>query len=388
MRIAVVYDCLYPYTVGGAERWYRCLADHLAKANDVDFVTRDFWGTDGPADEKFNAVTVCPAGELYTQSGRRRILPGLRYGWGVFLHFLRNPRRYEIVSTASIPSFGLLATWLALRLRRSDTKLVVDWHEYWAKEYWVTYLGQFAGHIGFIMQAMAFRISDASITFSQAVTDRLQGAGYEKEIFRLPGLYDGPIDVDVEERAATPPCVVFLGRLIPEKRATYIPAAIASAKRQIPDLKAKIFGDGPDRPAIQRRISELKLEEEIECPGFVEQNIVEIALNQALCLLFPSKREGYGLVVVEAASHGVPIVVTKHPDSAASELIEEDVNGYVAESADPDVLASKIVQVFERGDDLRSSTHRWFKSNIDWLPMSSSVEEAERQFLQLLDKNT
>src|ERR671934_17472 len=29
MRIAIVYDCLFPYTVGGAERWYRALADHL-----------------------------------------------------------------------------------------------------------------------------------------------------------------------------------------------------------------------------------------------------------------------------------------------------------------------------------------------------------------------
>ena len=30
MRICVVYDCLYPYTVGGAERWYRALAERLA----------------------------------------------------------------------------------------------------------------------------------------------------------------------------------------------------------------------------------------------------------------------------------------------------------------------------------------------------------------------
>jgi len=32
MRVCVVYDCLYPYTVGGAERWYRNLADELVAA--------------------------------------------------------------------------------------------------------------------------------------------------------------------------------------------------------------------------------------------------------------------------------------------------------------------------------------------------------------------
>ncbi len=349
-------------------------------------MTRDFWGPDEPVNEDFNVVTVSRAGELYTDSGRRSILPGLRYGWGVFLHFLRNPQRYEIVSTASIPSFGLLATWLALKLRRSNTKLVDDWFEYWTKEYWIDYLGPIAGRIGFFMQSLAMRITDASITFSQAVVDRLRSAGHRKEIFRLPGLYDGPTDIKIEERAASPPYVVFLGRLVPEKRAADIPAAIASARRQIPNLQAKIYGDGPDRPAIQKRVSELHLEKEIECPGFVEQNIVERSLAKALCLLFPSTREGYGLVVVEAAARGVPIIVTNSPDSAATELIEQGGNGYIADSADPETLASEIIKVFEHDNVLRNSTHNWFKSNISWLPISVSANKAEQHYAALLDK--
>jgi hypothetical protein len=31
VRICLVYDCLYPHTVGGAERWYRDLAERLAR---------------------------------------------------------------------------------------------------------------------------------------------------------------------------------------------------------------------------------------------------------------------------------------------------------------------------------------------------------------------
>src|SRR5206468_11281564 len=44
MRICLVYDCLFPYTVGGAERWYRNLADRLVAAgHDVTYLTLTQW---------------------------------------------------------------------------------------------------------------------------------------------------------------------------------------------------------------------------------------------------------------------------------------------------------------------------------------------------------
>ena len=43
MRIAIVYDCLFPYTVGGAERWLRLLAEDLARDHEVTYVTRRQW---------------------------------------------------------------------------------------------------------------------------------------------------------------------------------------------------------------------------------------------------------------------------------------------------------------------------------------------------------
>jgi hypothetical protein len=40
MRIAVLHDCLYPHTVGGAERWLRELALALASEHEVPYLTR------------------------------------------------------------------------------------------------------------------------------------------------------------------------------------------------------------------------------------------------------------------------------------------------------------------------------------------------------------
>ena len=145
MRIAFVYDCLSPQTVGGAERWYRNLAEALSERHEVVYLTREQWGAKGPG-TPFETIAVAPGGELYAPSGRRRIWPAVRFGWGIFRHLLRDPR-FDVVHTASFPYFSVLGAAAALWLRRSRATLVVDWHEYWSAGYWRRYLGPLRGRI-------------------------------------------------------------------------------------------------------------------------------------------------------------------------------------------------------------------------------------------------
>ena len=74
MRVCVVYDCLYPYTVGGAERWYRALAESLATAgHDVTYLTMRQWPRgEQPDVATVDVVAVGPRMELYTGPRRRR----------------------------------------------------------------------------------------------------------------------------------------------------------------------------------------------------------------------------------------------------------------------------------------------------------------------------
>jgi glycosyltransferase involved in cell wall biosynthesis len=90
--------------------------------------------------------------------------------------------------------------------------------------------------------------------------------------------------------------------------------------------------------------------------------------------VLPSRREGYGLVVVEAAARGVPVVVVAGPDNAAVELVEEGVNGAVAASAEPRELAAAIVRVHSAGAPLRESAAAWFRANADRLSFDRSFE--------------
>ena len=101
----------------------------------------------------------------------------------------------------------------------------------------------------------------------------------------------------------------------------------------------------------------------------------------AACLLLPSMREGYGLVVVEAVALGTPAVVVDSPDNAATELIEPGVNGFIAASADPEQVAARLLEAIDAGRALRRSTLRWYREHERELSIESSlaaVEEAYR----------
>jgi glycosyltransferase involved in cell wall biosynthesis len=91
-------------------------------------------------------------------------------------------------------------------------------------------------------------------------------------------------------------------------------------------------------------------------------------------MVLPSRREGYGMVVVEAAAVGTPSVVAAAPDNAAVELIEEGVNGFVARSAGSEDLAEAILRVHEAGPPLRESTAGWFGRNAERLSLGSSLD--------------
>ena len=365
MRVCVVYDCLYPYTVGGAERWYRGLAERLAQqGHSVTYVTLRQWPRgEQPAVPGVDVRAVGPRLRLYAH-GRRRILPPLVFGLGVFFHLLRRGRRYDVVHTCSFPYFSLLA---AGALRR---RLFVDWFEVWSAGYWHEYLGR-AGRLGWLVQLLCIRVRQRAFCFSELHERRLREEGFRGEITRLRGLYGGGAQRGRTEREDV---VVFAGRHIPEKRVPAIPPAVARARESVPSLRAELYGDGPDRERVLREIDELGLDGAVEAPGFVEPERVQDALARALCLVLPSRREGYGLVVVEAAARGTPSVVVAGDDNAAAELVVDGENGFVAATADPDELAAAIVRVHEAGPALRESTARWFARSSERLSLEGSLE--------------
>jgi glycosyltransferase involved in cell wall biosynthesis len=379
VRICLVYDCLFPHTVGGAERWYRSLAERLsADGHDVTYITLRQWERGERAEVPgVDVRAVGPRMELYARGGRRRIFPPLVFGIGVLSHLLAHGGRYDAVHTASFPYFSVLAAATARPLR--GFKLVVDWHEVWSREYWREYLGP-AGAVGWWVQALCARVRQRAFCFSRLHAARLAEAGYRGEVTVLEGEYAGSLE-PAAAAAAPEPLVMFAGRHIPEKRATSVVHALAEVRRTRPDVRAVIYGDGPERQAVQCLVHELGLEGAIDVPGFVDSSRVEDTLRRAACMLLPSRREGYGMIVIEAAASGTPSVVVREPDNAAVELIEEGVNGFVAASSSPEDLAAALLRALDDGPELRRTTVDWFRRNSRRLSLDSSLEQVSEAYL-------
>jgi glycosyltransferase involved in cell wall biosynthesis len=372
MRICLVYDCLFPYTVGGGERWYRNLAERLvAEGHEVTYLTLRQWdhGAKVDLDERVTVATAGPRMSLYTPSGRRRILPPLVFGLGVFLHLLRKGRRYDVVHTSAFPYFSLLSAALLRPLMRFA--LVVDWFEVWSRSYWRDYLGGARGRIGAFVQRVCAAIPQRAFCFSELHAARLREEGLRGPVTILRGLYAGATE-RITPRAADP-VVLFAGRLIPEKQATLGVAAMALAVQRIDGLRGEFLGDGPERAAVDGAIAEHGLQGIVSAPGFADAETLDAEMRRALCMLLPSRREGYGMVVVEAAARGTPSVVVAGEDNAATELIVEGVNGTIAQRADAEAVAEAIARVHDAGLAMRERTARWYAENAVGLSMENSL---------------
>lgn len=383
LRICLIYDCLYPYTIGGGERWYRNLAEQLAtNGHDVTYLTLRQW--DHEADGEISGARVIAVGprfSLYSPTGQRRILPPIVFGTGVLLHLLLRGRRYDVIHTASFPFFSLLAVACLRPIFR--WRVIVDWLEFWSREYWKEYLGGIGGRIGWAVQWLCLRVPQHAFCLASVTAQRLNQHGINGPVHVLRGLYGGA-PVASEPRVAQP-FVVAASRLVPEKRVRLIPSALAAARRHLPQLRAVILGDGPERQALLADIAELGLSDVIDVPGVVDSAVVEDLLADALCRLHPSSREGYGLIVVEAAAAGTPVVLVHGEDNAAADLIEEGLNGLVVERPESELLAAAIVRIHAAGPPMRAATLTWFKRNSRTLSLDTSLTDVVSAYRSFAD---
>jgi len=377
MHICLVYDCLFPWTVGGAERWYRNLGERLAaEGHRVTYLTLRQWD-EPPKVTGIEVVAVGPRMALY-EDGRRRIAPPLRFGLGVLAHLLAHGRRYDVVHTASFPYFSLLAAGVARPL--GGYRIVCDWHEVWSDGYWADYLGRL-GPVGALVQRLCARVPQHAYAFSRLHAERLRALGLA-DVTRLTGEFVGTASGPILPASSEPPTIVYAGRFIPEKRIDLLVEALPLVREEIPDVRAQLIGSGPTLAAVQARLAALGIEDWVECPGFLPPEAVDEAMRSALCVVQPSSREGYGMVVIEAAARGVPAVVVAAPDNAATELVDEGRNGFIVADADPAALAAAIVRCRRGGEVLRAGTFAWYRANEERLSLEGSLRTVSAGYKQ------
>lgn len=376
MRICLVYDHLYPVTVGGGERWMHDLALALARdGNQVTYLTMRHWTDTAPSLPGVRVVGLVPAGAVYDDD-RRTLGPPLRFGVAVGRYLLRHGNEFDVVHTAAFPYFPLLAAGLARR--RHPYRLVADWYEVWTRSYWQSYAGKAVGTVGWLVQRRCTRVRHDAFCISHHTRARLLDEGFNGGARVLPGLYAGP--VEPSPATTVEPLVVYAGRHVKEKRVPLLLQGFAQARRHHPELRLEIYGDGPDRATAEEQAARLGLTSAVTFFGRRPQEQIEGAFARATCVATASQREGYGLIVVEAAARGTPSVVVDGPENAAVELVAHGVNGVVAAEPSADAIGSAISTAVRDGPALRASTAAWFEEHAASLRIERSVDLVVRTY--------
>jgi glycosyltransferase involved in cell wall biosynthesis len=376
-RIAVIYDCLFPYTVGGGERWYRRLAEGLADAGaEVTYVTRRQW-EDPPEISGVEVVAVSGFSELYDDQGKRRLSPTLRFGGGLLWWLIRNRRAFDVVQIACFPYWSVLAVRLALAGTR--ILIVVDWFEIWSQRFWRTYAGPVVGRVGYLVQRCCLALSPTIIVLSATNAERLRSMGRSDLPVVLAGFLPSQVPGSTKTLAVVaqmqPPYVLFAGRHIHDKGVDLLPQAFADTRRMQPDIRFVIAGDGPLRSDIIRECSELGLTPAVDIPGSVLDEELDRLIAEATCVVVPSRREGYGLMAVEAMGKGTPVVTTAFEENLAVANIDPGRNGFIVSPPTPGGIATAIVAVAAGGDGLRRSTLAWYREHAPTKTVDCSVRQ-------------
>ena len=137
--------------------------------------------------------------------------------------------------------------------------------------------------------------------------------------------------------------IISVGRLYPQKDQKMMIEAFAKVSERFPDWKLVIFGEGPEREALESLVERLKVKDKVLLPGRSENIIDELNKSKIFCL--SSIYEGMSNALVEAICVGLPIVTTKV--SGTEELIKDGENGFIVNIGDTDAMAEALTKILE-----------------------------------------
>ena len=373
MKIALVYDAVYPYVKGGAERRYYEIGRRLAAHHDIHILSFGWWQSQS-SEQRAQGVTYTSVGRpvpLYRKDGKRSASEAVRFGLAVAKPIVAG--RFDVIDCASFPYFSVLTGSAAARLTR--TPLLVTWLEHWG-QYWQEYWG-WKGLAGRMVESAALAATRRAVAISEFTRTRLLNAKFGPPPERVSVIPNGVHFAAID---AAPPDdlkadIVYVGRLLAHKRVDLL---IRAAKRLLissPGLRVSVVGDGPERASLMALTRTLGVADAVTFLGFVPETSVYSIFKTSRVLVLPSEREGLGATVLEANSAGTPAVVVRSAESAAAQLVMEGVTGTTC-APEPVDLAHAIERCLDLPLAPTREACRAFARRYEWDDVAQRLLQA------------
>ena len=135
--------------------------------------------------------------------------------------------------------------------------------------------------------------------------------------------------------------LVSIGRLSPEKGFLDLLKVYSKLLKVVPDWTLEIIGDGSEKKSLEDYIKKNKLEGKVILHGFLGKEEIDKILHKSSIYVMTSYTESFGIVLLEAMSHGIPCIAF---DSAEGprEIITSGSNGYLIRNRNMDAMVMKI----------------------------------------------
>lgn len=212
------------------------------------------------------------------------------------------------------------------------------------REQWPVVFGPLPARVGWFVESRVAPTVNRRRTYV-AVSDRtkeeLGDLGVALDRIRVIHNGTRPPRLTGQPRAEDP-TIVVLGRLVPHKRVEHAVDVIAALARTYPRARLRVLGEGWWHDRISAHARARDVADRVDMLGFVDERTKAEELDRAWLSLAPSIKEGWGLSVVEAASHGVP-TVAYHGAGGLSESIIDGRTGVLVESLDAMTSAVRVL---------------------------------------------
>jgi glycosyltransferase involved in cell wall biosynthesis len=213
------------------------------------------------------------------------------------------------------------------------------------------------------------RKSDHIVAISEAVREGLVG-GYgipSADVTCIPlGWKGDPLPRPLPHSA---PTVICVAALRPEKGHDVLLDAFAHVRREIPDARLVLVGQGEMRPALEAQAAAAGLAGSVEFRGAVPE--IWPSLAEADVFALASRVEAFGIAIAEAMAAGLPVVAPAV--GAIPELVQPGVTGELFPAGDHVALAGHLVRLLQ-SDDLRSRMSTAARGAAEPLRVENAIE--------------
>lgn len=172
---------------------------------------------------------------------------------------------------------------------------------------------------------------------------------------------------------------LYVGRLDPEKQVGLALEAFAKASQKLPEAIFVIVGEGVDRPHLENLAQELKISEKVIFTGRIYPPELYEIYKIGDVFITASEIETQGIVLIEAAATGLPLIAVDK--GAVSEIVKTEENGYLCEPKNIPELAAALEKILQN-PDLQAK----FSKNSLKLAQPHDLKNTIKKFEEIYEK--